>query len=330
MAILVTGGAGYIGSQTVATLIKDGYETVVVDNLSTGHRAAVAPAAEFYEGDVRDREFLDYVFAHESIDAVIHFASDSIVADSMKDPLKYFDNNDGGMISLLESMRDHEINRLVFSSTAAVYGQPDQMPIKETTPKHPTNAYGQSKYIMEQMAKWADSAYGIKFTALRYFNVGGASADGSIGEDHNPETHLIPIILQVASGKRAVFKMFGDDYHTPDGTNVRDYVHVVDLAAAHVLAMKRLLNGGDSQAFNLGSSHGFSNSQILAAARKVTGDAIETEKAPRRPGDPDELVADSTKARTELGWQPQYENIETIIADAWRFMEKHPRGFKRD
>ncbi|MBW1605179.1 UDP-glucose 4-epimerase GalE [Lactobacillus sp. Sy-1] len=329
MAILVTGGAGYIGSETVATLIKDGYETIVVDNLSTGHVKAIDPAAEFYEGDVRDREFLDYVFAHESIDAVIHFASDSIVADSMKDPLKYFDNNDGGTISLLEAMRDHGVKKLVFSSTAAVYGQPDEMPIKEDAPKHPTNAYGQSKWIMEQMAHWADVAYGIKFTALRYFNVGGASRDGVLGEDHNPETHLIPIILQVANGQRDVFKMFGDDYQTPDGTNIRDYVHVVDLANAHVLAMKRLLNGGDSTAFNIGSSHGFSNSQILQAARKVTGDPIETEKAPRRPGDPDELVADSTRARTELGWHPQFDDIESIISDAWRFKQAHPHGYEK-
>ncbi|MEJ6399787.1 UDP-glucose 4-epimerase GalE [Nicoliella lavandulae] len=327
MAILITGGAGYIGSETVASLVDEGIETVIVDNLSTGHASAVNPAATFYQGDVRDRAFMDRVFTNESIEAVIHFASDSIVADSMKDPLKYFDNNDGGMITLLETMRDYDVKRLVFSSTAAVYGQPDHLPITEDTVKNPTNAYGQSKYIMEQFAKWADSAYGIHFVALRYFNVGGASTNGLIGEDHRPETHLIPIILQVANGERDVFKMFGTDYPTADGTNVRDYVHVVDLAHAHILAMKYLLNGGTSDAFNIGSSTGFSNRQILAAARKVTGLTIPAEDAPRRPGDPAELVADSTKARKVLDWHPQFDDIEAIIGDAWRFAQKHPNGY---
>ncbi|MHA8263379.1 UDP-glucose 4-epimerase GalE [Lactobacillaceae bacterium Melli_B3] len=328
MAILVTGGAGYIGSQTVKSLIDAGQSVVVVDNLSTGHRQAVDDAAKFYGGDVRDREFMKTVFEQENIDGVIHFASNSVVAESMTNPLKYFDNNDGGMIALLETMRDYDVKSLVFSSTASVYGQPDQMPIKEDAPKNPTNAYGQSKYIMEQFAKWADTAYGIKTVALRYFNVGGASQSGTIGEDHNPETHLIPLILQVASHKRAVFKMFGTDYPTPDGTNIRDYVHVVDLANAHILSMHYLMDGGRSTAFNIGSSTGFSNQQILNAARKVTGETIPAEAAPRRGGDPAELIADSTKARTILGWQPEFDDIETIIGDAWRFTQKHPDGFQ--
>ncbi len=327
MAILVAGGAGYIGSHMVKDLIEHGEDVVVADNLSTGHRAAINPKAKFYEGDIRDRKFLDKVFDNEDITAVVHFAAFSIVPESMSKPLKYFDNNTGGMITLLEAMRDHNIKYIVFSSTAATYGVPEHMPIKETDPQNPINPYGLSKLMMEKMMAWADKAYGIKFVALRYFNVAGAAPDGTIGEDHGPETHLVPIILQVAQGKRKELSIFGDDYNTPDGTNVRDYVHVMDLADAHILAIKYLEAGNKSNAFNLGSSTGFSNKQMLEAAREVTGKPIPAKMAPRRPGDPDSLVAASDKARTILGWKPKYDDVHDIIATAWKWHSTHPKGY---
>ena len=327
MAILVAGGAGYIGSHMVKDLIEHGEDVVVADNLSTGHRDAINPKAKFYEGDIRDRKFLDKVFDNEDITAVVHFAAFSIVPESMSKPLKYFDNNTGGMITLLEAMRDHNIKYIVFSSTAATYGVPEHMPIKETDPQNPINPYGLSKLMMEKMMAWADKAYGIMFVALRYFNVAGAAPDGTIGEDHGPETHLVPIILQVAQGKRKELSIFGDDYNTPDGTNVRDYVHVMDLADAHILAIKYLEAGNKSNAFNLGSSTGFSNKQMLEAAREVTGKPIPAKMAPRRPGDPDSLVAASDKARTILGWKPKYDDVHDIIATAWKWHSTHPKGY---
>ncbi|MCI1287702.1 MAG: UDP-glucose 4-epimerase GalE [[Lactobacillus] timonensis] len=327
MAILVAGGAGYIGSHMVADLVEKGYDVVVADNLSTGHRAAINSQAHFYEGDIRNREFLDELFTKEKIDAVVHFAAFSLVAESMKKPLKYFDNNTGGMITLLEAMHDHGIKYIVFSSTAATYGIPEHMPIKESDPQVPINPYGESKLAMEKIMKWCDQAYGIKFVALRYFNVAGAKPDGSIGEDHHPETHLVPIILQVAAGKRDELSIFGDDYNTPDGTNVRDYVHPMDLADAHILAIKYLQAGNPSDAFNLGSSTGFSNKQMLEAAREVTGKPIPAKMAPRRPGDPDALVAASDKARSVLGWKPQYDDVHDIIASAWKWHSTHPQGY---
>ena len=323
MAILVAGGAGYIGSHMVKDLVEHGQEVVVADNLSTGHRDAINPKAKFYEGDIRDRKFLDKIFDNEDIEAVVHFAAFSIVPESMSKPLKYFDNNTGGMITLLEAMRDHNIKYIVFSSTAATYGVPEHMPIKETDPQNPINPYGLSKLMMEKMMHWADKAYGIKFVALRYFNVAGAAPDGTIGEDHGPETHLVPIILQVAQGKRKELSIFGDDYNTPDGTNVRDYVHVMDLADAHILAIKYLEAGNESNAFNLGSSTGFSNKQMLEAAREVTGEPIPAKIAPRRPGDPDSLVAASDKARNVLGWDPKYDDVHDIIATAWTVSYTH-------
>ena len=326
MAILVAGGAGYIGSHMVKDLVEHGQEVVVADNLSTGHRDAINPNAKFYEGDIRDRKFLDKIFDNEDIEAVVHFAAFSIVPESMSKPLKYFDNT-GGMITLLEAMRDHNIKYIVFSSTAATYGVPEHMPIKETDPQNPINPYGLSKLMMEKMMHWADKAYGIKFVALRYFNVAGAAPDGTIGEDHGPETHLVPIILQVAQGKRKELSIFGDDYNTPDGTNVRDYVHVMDLADAHILAIKYLEAGNESNAFNLGSSTGFSNKQILEAAREVTGEPIPAKIAPRRPGDPDSLVAASDKARNVLGWDPKYDDVHDIIATAWKWHSTHPKGY---
>ena len=327
MAILVAGGAGYIGSHMVKDLVEHGQEVVVADNLSTGHRDAINPKAKFYEGDIRDRKFLDKIFDNEDIEAVVHFAAFSIVPESMSKPLKYFDNNTGGMITLLEAMRDHNIKYIVFSSTAATYGVPEHMPIKETDPQNPINPYGLSKLMMEKMMHWADKAYGIKFVALRYFNVAGAAPDGTIGEDHGPETHLVPIILQVAQGKRKELSIFGDDYNTPDGTNVRDYVHVMDLADAHILAIKYLEAGNESNAFNLGSSTGFSNKQILEAAREVTGEPIPAKISPRRPGDPDSLVAASDKARNVLGWDPKYDDVHDIIATAWKWHSTHPKGY---
>ncbi len=329
MAILVLGGAGYIGSHMVDYLVQKGQEeVVVVDSLVTGHREAVHPSAKFYQGDLADQTFMRQVFSENpDLDAVIHFAAFSLVAESMEKPLKYFDNNTAGMIKLLEVMNEFNIKHIVFSSTAATYGIPEEIPIRETTPQKPINPYGESKLMMETIMKWSDQAYGIKFVPLRYFNVAGAKPDGSIGEDHGPETHLLPIILQVAQGVREKIMIFGDDYKTPDGTNVRDYVHPFDLASAHLLALDYLRQGNPSTAFNLGSATGFSNLQILEAARKVTGKEIPAEKADRRPGDPDTLVADSTKAREVLGWAPEFDNIEKIITSAWAWHSSHPKGY---
>lgn len=329
MATLVLGGAGYIGSHTVDRLIEKGEKTIVVDSLVTGHRQAVNKDAKFYQGDIADKDFMRQVFKENSdIDAVIHFAAYSLVAESMKKPLKYFDNNTAGMVKLLEVMNEFSIDKIVFSSTAATYGIPEEVPIKETTPQNPINPYGESKLMMEKIMRWADKAYGIKFVPLRYFNVAGAKPDGSIGEDHMPETHLLPIVLQVAMGKRDKLQIFGDDYNTPDGTNIRDYVHPLDLADAHILAVGYLKAGNPSTAFNLGSSTGFSNREILEAARKVTNKEIPAEIAPRRGGDPDVLVASSTKAREVLGWKPQFDDISKIIETAWKWHTLHPEGYQ--
>lgn len=329
MATLVLGGAGYIGSHTVDRLIEKGEKTIVVDSLVTGHRQAVNKDAKFYQGDIADKDFMRQVFKENSdIDAVIHFAAYSLVAESMKKPLKYFDNNTAGMVKLLEVMNEFSIDKIVFSSTAATYGIPEEVPIKETTPQNPINPYGESKLMMEKIMRWTDKAYGIKFVPLRYFNVAGAKPDGSIGEDHMPETHLLPIVLQVAMGKRDKLQIFGDDYNTPDGTNIRDYVHPLDLADAHILAVDYLKAGNPSTAFNLGSSTGFSNREILEAARKVTNKEIPAEIVPRRGGDPDVLVASSTKAREVLGWKPQFDDISKIIETAWKWHTLHPEGYQ--
>ncbi|MDY3024213.1 MAG: UDP-glucose 4-epimerase GalE [Streptococcus hyovaginalis] len=329
MGILVLGGAGYIGSHMVDRLVETTDETVVVvDNLVTGHRAAVHPKANFYEGDLADQGFMRQVFKENpDVDAVIHFAAYSLVAESMADPLKYFDNNTVGMVKLLEVMNEVGVKKIVFSSTAATYGIPEELPIKETTPQKPINPYGESKLMMETIMKWADQAYGIKFVPLRYFNVAGDKPDGSIGENHRPETHLLPIVLQVALGQREKISIFGSDYDTKDGTNVRDYVHPFDLADAHLLAVKYLREGNESTAFNLGSSTGFSNLEIVEAARRVTGKEIPLEMAERRPGDPDSLIAESSKAHQVLGWKPQFDNIEKIIETAWAWHSSHPNGY---
>lgn len=328
MSVLVLGGAGYIGSHTVDRLVEAGEDVAVVDNLITGHRQSVNSKARFYEGDVRDKEFMNQVFDQENVEGVIHFAAFSIVPESMQEPLKYFDNNTGGVITLLEVMKDHDVKKIVFSSTAATYGEPKSVPISENADQEPTNPYGASKLMMEQIMHWCDVAYGIKFVALRYFNVAGAKADGSIGEDHHPETHLVPIILEVAAGKRDKLIIYGNDYDTADGTCIRDYVHVMDLADAHILALNYLREGNNSQAFNLGSSTGFSNLEMLQAARKVTGQPIPAEMGPRRAGDPSTLVAASKAAREILNWQPQYDDVESIIATAWQWTQTHPNGYE--
>ena len=328
MSVLVLGGAGYIGSHTVDRLVEAGKDVVVVDSLVTGHLAAVRKEAKFYQGDLADKDFMRKVFTENpDIDAVIHFAAFSLVAESMKDPLKYFDNNTAGMVKLLEVMNEFDIKYIVFSSTAATYGIPEKMPIYEDDPHLPINPYGESKLMMEKIMRWADEAYGIKFVALRYFNVAGAKPDGSIGEDHHPETHLLPIVLQVAMGEREKLQIFGDDYNTPDGTNVRDYVHPFDLADAHILAVDYLRNGNESSAFNLGSSTGFSNLEIVKAAREVTGKEIPAEIAARRGGDPDTLIAASEKARKVLGWKPEFDDIHKIIETAWKWHTTHPQGY---
>lgn len=328
MSILVLGGAGYIGSHAVNQLIQRGEDVVVIDNLLTGHRAAVHQDARFYEGDVRDKAFVTEVFKKETIDGVIHFAASSLVGESVEKPLKYFNNNVYGMQILLEVMQEHEVKHIVFSSTAATYGEPEVSPISETTPTNPKNPYGESKLMMEKMMNWCDNAYGMKFVALRYFNVAGAKADASIGEDHTPETHLVPIILQVALGQRNALSIFGDDYNTPDGTCIRDYVHVEDLIAAHLLALDYLKAGNESNVFNLGSNNGYSVKEMLEAAREVTQKEIPAIIAPRRAGDPSTLVASSAKAKEVLGWEPQYTDVKKIIETAWNWHVSHPNGYE--
>lgn len=327
MKILVLGGAGYIGSHTVYALIEQGYDVAVADSLQTGHRAAVHPEARFHKGDMRDRAFMDGVLQREAPDAVIHFAANSLVGESMQNPMKYYDNNVGGTCALLASMAEQGVRRIVFSSTAAVYGEPERIPIREEDRTVPTNPYGETKLAMEHMFHWADVAHGIKFVSLRYFNACGAHVSGCIGEAHAPETHLIPIVLQVPNGQRAAVNVFGTDYETRDGTCVRDYIHVTDLARAHILAVQYLAAGGESNVFNLGNGVGFTVREIIRAAERVTGKIIPTIDAPRRPGDPAQLVASGEKARSVLGWQPQFAEVEEIIASAWRWHSAHPDGF---
>lgn len=328
MAVLVVGGAGYIGSHAVYQLIDAGQEVVVIDHLKSGHREAIHPKARFYEGDIRDRPFLDTVFETETIDQVIHFAAFSLVGESMEHPLAYFDNNVYGTQVLLEAMMAHDVKQIVFSSTAATYGEQEQMPILETAVTNPTNAYGETKLMMEKMMRWCETAYGLNYVALRYFNVAGARSTGEIGEDHTPETHLVPLVLEVANNQRPVISIYGDDYATEDGTCIRDYIHVEDLIDAHLLALEYLKQGNTSDVFNLGSSRGFSVREIIEAARRVTGHAIPEQVVARRAGDPSTLIAGSDKAKTVLGWNPSRTDIETIIQDAWRWHEQRPQGYK--
>lgn len=325
--ILVIGGAGYIGSHFVKYSLEQGQEIAVVDNMSTGHKGAVPKNVNLYEIDIRNRSEVAKVMVQEKPDAVVHFAANSLVGESMEQPLKYFDNNTFGMVCLLEAMKNAGVNKIVFSSSAATYGIPKSIPIKETDPTNPINPYGESKLQMEKIMKWADKAYGIKGVALRYFNVAGAADDGTIGEDHNPETHLVPNVLRAALGYGEI-TMFGDDYDTPDGYCVRDYVHPIDLADAHLKAIEFMNKENKSEVFNLGSLNGYSVKQIVDMAEKVVGKTIPKTLGPRREGDPDSLVADSTKARSVLGWEPKYDNVEDMIRTALNWTKKHPNGFE--
>ena len=328
MKVLVLGGAGYIGSHTVYRLIEEGNEVVVFDNLETGHIEAVHPQARFYQGDLRTRSDIDLLLEREKdIDAVIHFAANSLVGESMTNPLKYYDNNLCGTKVLLESLVSHGIDKVVFSSTAATYGEPQRTPIEETDPTNPTNCYGETKKAMERMFYWTGRAHGLRFVSLRYFNACGAHSSGQIGEAHHPETHLIPIILQAAQGVRDHISVFGTDYPTPDGTCIRDYIHVTDLAQAHILAVKYLLDGGESDIFNLGNGVGFSVKEVIEKAREVTGREIKVVYEERRAGDPAVLIASSEKAKKVLGWKPEFADLSVIIDSAWKWHSTHPHGY---
>lgn len=324
--VMVAGGAGYIGSHMVAELHKKGYEIVVVDNLCTGHKDAVK-FGRLYVGDVRDGDFLDRVFTENQIDGVINFAAFSLVGESCVDPLKYYKNNVEGAVSMLSAMRRHGVNKIVFSSTAATYGEPEKQPIEEEDRTCPTNPYGETKLAIEKMLKWSDKAYGIKYAALRYFNAAGANNEVGIGEDHSPESHLIPIVLQVALGKRGHIGIFGDDYSTKDGTCVRDYIDVRDLAQAHLLALQYLERENQSNIFNLGNGSGFSVQEIIEVAREVTGHPIPAKIEQRRAGDPSTLIASNKKAVEILGWKPQYSEPRAIIEAAWNWHRTHPDGY---
>ncbi len=328
MTVLVLGGAGYIGSHTVYALIEKGEDVVIIDNLETGYIEAVHPKARFYQGDIRDRSFLNGVFEKEKIDAVIHFAANSLVGESMVDPLKYYDNNVNGTKVLLQSMVAHKLDKIVFSSTAATYGEPERVPILETDKTEPTNTYGETKLSMEKMFKWTGKAHGLKYVSLRYFNACGAHKSGEIGEAHSPETHLVPLILQVPLNQRESIGIYGDDYPTKDGTCIRDYIHVTDLAQAHMLAVEYLIKGNESNIFNLGNGIGFTVKEVIDTARKVTGHDIPAVITPRRAGDPAQLIASSDKARTVLGWKPEYADLEEIIGSAWKWHSTHPNGYK--
>lgn len=331
MKVLVLGGAGYIGSHTVYELIENGAEVVIIDNLETGFAEAVHPEAVFYQGDLRDRNFLDTVLEKEKdIDAVIHFAANSQVGESMTNPLKYYDNNLCGTKTLLEALVAHGIDKIVFSSTAATYGEPECIPIQEGDKTEPTNAYGETKLSMEKMFKWVEKAHGMRYVSLRYFNACGAHKSGEIGEAHNPETHLIPLILQVPLGKREHIAVFGTDYPTKDGTCIRDYIHVTDLAEAHILAVKYLMAGNKSDIFNLGNGVGFTVREVIDMAEKVTGESIKAVETDRRAGDPAVLIASSEKAKNILGWNPKHDSLHEIIKSAWKWHKSHPYGYKNE
>ena len=325
-SFLVVGGAGYIGSHVVRQLTGAGHTVTVLDDLSKGHSGAVE-GCSFVQGDLGDRVLLDQIFSEQRIDCVMHFAAYSLVGESVEDPLAYYDNNTGKTARLLTAMKDHGVLRFILFSTAAVYGEPEQIPISENASLDPTNPYGKSKLFIEKILEDCHRAYGLKYTALRYFNAAGADESGEIGEDHEPETHLIPLVLEVALGKRDYIDIYGTDWDTRDGTCVRDYVHVTDLADAHILAAQRLMDGGNSAVYNLGCEKGYSVKEIVEVARKVTGHPIPVREAGRRPGDPERLVASSEKIKSELGWSPRFDDPKKIIATAWGWHRKHPNGF---
>jgi UDP-glucose 4-epimerase len=327
MRVLVTGGAGYIGSVVTEELVKDGHDVVVYDSLYKGHREAVVAGPAFVQADLADAAALREALSANRIEAVVHMAADSLVGESCEDPAKYYRNNLVNGLTLLDAMRETAVSRIVFSSTAATYGQPDKQPIEETAPNQPTNPYGQSKLAFEQAMRWYRDAYGLRFAALRYFNAAGASEN--CGEDHVHETHIIPIALQAAAGKREFVEVYGDDYPTPDGTCVRDYIHVIDLARAHILALQSLEGGGGS-IYNLGcGGDGYSVNQVLETAREVTGKRIPARVAPRRAGDPAVLIASSEKIKRDLGWQPEFQDLRVIIETAWRWMQARPNGYRK-
>ncbi len=328
MKVLVVGGAGYIGSVTVEQLLELDHEVIVLDNLCRGHKEAVSTKAKFVQGDMGNVDDLNAIFGAEKIDAVMHFGALSLVGQSVEQPALYFKNNVTNGITLLDTMLAHGVKKFVFSSTAAVYGEPQSSPITEDFPLVPTSPYGDSKLAFEKILKWYANAYGLMYAALRYFNVAGATE--TAGEEHEPETHLIPIVLQVARGERSHVTIFGDDYPTADGTGIRDYIHVKDLADAHLRAVEALKTPGQSSVYNLGSGTGFSVNQIIEAALKVTGKPIPTKIGPRRAGDPSTLVASSQKIQEELGWKPQFGSLDTIIGDAWNWHQKNPKGYHRE
>lgn len=325
--ILIVGGAGYIGSHNVRMFLDKGFEVVVVDNLNTGHTKAIDPRATFYKEDIRNKDKMVEILKKEKVDAVVHFAALSLVGVSMKDPLAYFDNNVYGMIALLEAMQEANVNKIVFSSSAATYGEQKEMPLTEESPTQPTSVYGETKLMMETIIKWCDKCIGMKYVSLRYFNAAGAIEDGTLGEDHSPETHLIPLILQVPLGKRDHISVFGQDYETRDGTCIRDYIHVQDLADAHVRAINWLLEGHDSEIFNLGSGDGQSVNEMITCAEKIVGKEIKKEYVERRPGDPATLIASNKKAKEKLGWNNNH-SLEDIMSTAYNFHKNNPNGMK--
>ena len=326
MSILIVGGAGYIGSHTVKYFLEKNEDVIIVDNLLTGHKEALL-TDKFYNCDIRDKEALDKVFKENNIEAVIHFAANSLVGESMVKPYEYYHNNVYGMMCLLDVMKDNNVDKIVFSSTAATYGEPKNIPIMESDETNPTNTYGETKLAMEKMMKWFDNAYGTKYVSLRYFNAAGAYFDGSIGEAHATETHLIPLILQVPLGKREYISIFGNDYDTKDGTCIRDYIHVIDLANAHIKALNYLREGNESNIFNLGSGNGFTVKEMIEAAKEATGEEIKVVIGERRLGDPAKLVASSQKAKEILGWTPEFDDVKKMIGDAWNWHKNHPNGF---
>jgi UDP-glucose 4-epimerase len=326
VSILVTGGAGYIGSIVTEELIKQGRDVIVLDNLSYGHRRAVHPAARFIEGDLARRQDVRAVFDGYDIDAVMHFASYTLVGESMACPLMYLGDNVTNGLNLMREAVDHGVGRFILSSTANLFDEPQSIPIVEGESIVPGSPYGESKHILERILHWLDSLCGLRYAALRYFNAAGASPSGERGEDHDPETHLIPITLQVALGQRDQIIIFGDDYPTHDGTCVRDYIHVVDLAQAHILALEALDEG--SRTYNLGNGRGFTVREVIETCREVTGHPIPAQVGDRRPGDPPVLIASSEKIRRELGWEPRYPDLKTIVAHAWEWHHTHPHGYE--
>ena len=321
MKILVVGGAGYIGSVCSELLLDEGHEVAIFDNLIEGHQHAVDPRANFIRGDLADREQIEAALSSTRPDAVMHFAAYALVPESMRDPSKYFRNNVSNGLNLLDAMLVTGVRRIIFSSTCALFGPPERVPIDETTPTRPINPYGESKLAFEKILRWYDQIHGLKFVALRYFNAAGATEN--LGEDHRPETHLIPAVLKVALGQRANLEIYGADYDTPDGTCIRDYIHIVDLAQAHILALGATASGF----YNLGTGGGSSVLEVVAACRKITGRKIDTIEKPRRPGDPPRLIASSEKIKNELGWRPRFQSLDTIIESAWAWHQKFPNGY---